>query len=111
MYLKFTERSMNIYMPNSRRQKVKSRAIFSNQDAEEEIIMSNPWVHVNDAAETVLFNGEKVSKVCEIVNGYHGCTQRHLAEVEEWINTHHPNNDINWAATKHYIEYINAWMR
>jgi len=49
--------------------------------------------------------------VCEIVNGYHGCTQRHLAEVEEWINTHHPNNDINWAATKHYIEYINAWMR
>lgn len=112
MYLKFTDRSMNIYMPHRRRKKSKTAVNFSSQDAEvEELQNRSNWVHVNDAAETSLFRDEKVSELYVRIHGLHGCHQGLLDQVQEWINTHHPNNDINWTATKQYIEHIEYWSR
>jgi len=112
MYLRFTDRSMNIHMPHRKRKKTTPTVKFSSQAAaEEELLNKNSWVHVNDAAETSLFRGEKVSELYVRIHNIHGCHQGHLDQVEEWINTHHPNNDINWVATKHYIQHIEYWSR
>jgi hypothetical protein len=111
MNLKFTDRSMNIYMPHRKRKKTTPTVKFSSQAAEEEDLNKNTWVHVNDAAETSLFRGEKVSELYVRIHNIHGCHQGHLDQVEEWINTHHPNNDINWVVTKQYIQHIEYWSR
>ena len=111
MYLKFSNKSMNIYMPHRKRKKTTPTAKFSSQAAEEEELNKNTWVHVNDAAETSLFRGEKVSELYVRIHNIHGCHQGHLDQVEEWINTHHPNNDINWVVTKQYIQHIEYWSR
>jgi hypothetical protein len=112
MYLKFTDRSMNIHMPHRKHNKITSKVKFSSQAAaEEELLNKNSWVHVNDAAETSLFRGEKVSELYVRIHDIQGCHQCHLDQVEEWINTHHPNNDINWVVTKQYIQHIEYWSR
>lgn len=113
MYLKFTNRSMNIYMPHRKRKKTTAKVEykFSSQAAEEEDLNKNTWIHVNDAAETSLFRGEKVSELYVRIHNLHCCHQGHLDQVEEWINTHHPNNDINWVVTKQYIQHIEYWSR
>lgn len=113
MFLKFSDRSMNIYMPRRMRKKTTAKVEykFSSQAAEEEELNKNSWVHVNDAAETSLFRGEKVSELYVRIHNLHGCHQGHLDQVEEWINTYHPNNDINWVVTKQYIEHIEYWSR
>lgn len=110
MYLKFTDRSMNIYMPHRKRKKTTPAVNFSSQATEEEL-NKNTWVHVNDAAETSLFQGEKVSELYVRIHNIYGCHQGHLDQVEEWINTYHPNNDINWVVTKQYIQHIEYWSR
>ena len=111
MNLKCTDRSMNIYMPHRQRKKTTPTVKFSSHAAEEEDLNKNTWVHVNDAAETSLFRGEKVSELYVRIHNLHGCHQGHLDQVEEWINTHHPNNDINWVVTKQYIQHIEYWSR
>jgi hypothetical protein len=112
MYLKFTDRSMNIHMPHRKHNKITSKVKFSSQAAaEEELLNKNSWVHVNDAAETSLFRGEKISDLYVRIHDIQGCHQGHLDQVEEWINTHHPNNDINWVVTKQYIQHIEYWSR
>jgi len=113
MYLKFTDRSMNIYMPQRKRKKTTARVEykFSSQAAEEEDLNKNTWVHVNDAAKTILVDGEKLSELYMRIHNLHGCYQGHLDQVEDWINTHHPNNEINWTATKKYAEHIAFCLR
>lgn len=112
MFLKFTDRSMNIYMTRQKRKKTSSTVKFSSQAAQEEEQMSqNDWVHVNDAAKTILVDGEKVSELYLRIYKLHGCYQDHLDQVEDWINSHHPNNDINWSATKRHAEYIAYCLR
>ena len=62
MYLKFSDRSMNIHMPHRKHNKITSKVKFSSHAAaEEELLNQNSWVHVNDAAETSLFRAGKVS--------------------------------------------------
>lgn len=112
MFLKFTDRSMNIYMPRRKRKKTTSKAKFdSHAEEEDDLRIQYPWVHVNNAADTFLFQGEKVSEVYVEIYSIPCSHQGHLDQVEEWINTHHPNNDINWYATKQYIEHIKYWSR
>ena len=111
MLLKFSDRSMNIYMPHRKRKKTTPTVKFSSHAAEEEELNENSWVHVNDAAETSLFRGEKVSELYVRIHNIHGCHQGHLDQVEEWINTHHPNNDINWVVTKQFIQHVEYWSR
>ena len=103
---------MNIYMPRRKRKKTTSKA-KSDSHAEEEVDyrIKYPWVHVNNAADTILFQGEKVSEVYVEIYSIPGSHQGHLDQVEEWIKTHHPNSEINWSATKQYIEHIKYWSR
>lgn len=111
MYLKFTDRSLNIYMTHRKRKMTTTTVKFSSQAAEEEEPNKNSWVHVNDAASTTIVDGEKVSELYLRIHNLHGCQEFHLEEVEDWINTHHPNNDINWSATKMYVKHIEYWSR
>jgi hypothetical protein len=112
MYLKFTDRSMNIYMPHRKRKKTTAKAkLDTHVEEEDDLRIQYPWVHVNNAAKIILFQGEKVSKVYVKIYSIHGSHQGQLDQVEEWIKTHHPNCEINWYATKQYIEHIKYWSR